>query len=50
MSPANDILQIFKSSDFNSWTSLGFLTNTTGSNLFTDTNATGPKRFYRAQK
>ena len=49
-SPAGVVLQVSRSSDLSSWTSLGTITNTSGTNVFTDTNATGAKFFYRAQQ
>ncbi len=49
-SPAGDVLQVSRSSDLSSWASLGTITNTSGTNVFTDTNATGAKFFYRAQQ
>jgi internalin A len=49
-SPAGDVVQIWRSSDLSSWTSLGLFTNTTGTNVFTDSNASGTRRFYRAQQ
>jgi internalin A len=48
-SPVDDVLQISRSSDLSSWTSLGTFTNTGGTNVFIDTNATGANFFYRAQ-
>ncbi len=50
LSPAGGVVQIFKSSDLNSWTLIGPFTNTTGTNVFTDSSATGTSRFYRAQQ
>jgi Leucine-rich repeat (LRR) protein len=50
LSPPGDVVQILKSGDLNSWTSLGLFTNTTGTNIFTDSSATGTSRFYRAQQ
>jgi internalin A len=50
LSPPGDVVQILKSSDLNSWRSLGLFTNTTGTNVFTDSSATGTSRFYRAQQ
>ena len=50
LSPAGGVVQILKSSDLSSWASLGPFTNTTGTNVFTDTSATGTKQFYRAQQ
>jgi hypothetical protein len=50
LGPVGDVVQISKSGNLSSWTSLGFLTNTTGSNVFEDTNASGTKQFYRAQE
>jgi internalin A len=49
-SPAGDVLQVSRSSDLSSWASLGTFTNTSGTNVFTDTNATSAKYFYRAQQ
>ena len=49
-SPAGDVVQIWRSSDLNSWASLGLFTNTTGANVFTDASATGTRQFYRAQQ
>ena len=50
LSPASNVVQIWKSSDLHTWTSVGFMTNTTGTNIFTDTNAVGKKLYYRAQE
>ena len=50
LSPSGDVVQILKSSDLSSWTSLGLFTNTTGTNIFTDSSATGTSRFYRSQQ
>ena len=47
-SPAGDVIQVFKSGDLSSWTLLGTFTNASGTDLFTDTNATTAARFYRA--
>jgi hypothetical protein len=44
------VVQIYDSPDLKSWTPLGIMTNTTGSNTFTDTNNSGTKLFYRAQE
>lgn len=49
-SPAGDVFQVSRSSDLKSWTSMGTVTNTSGTNVFTDTNATGANFFYRAQQ
>jgi internalin A len=49
-SPVGDVLQVFRSGDLMSWSSLGTFTNTGGTNVFTDPNATGAKFFYRAQQ
>jgi hypothetical protein len=44
------VLQVSRYSDLKSWTSLGSVTNASGTNVFTDTNATGANFFYRAQQ
>jgi Leucine-rich repeat (LRR) protein len=49
-SPVGDVLQISRSSDLSSWASLGTFTNTGGTNIFSDTNATAAGFFYRAQQ
>ncbi len=48
--PAGDVLQISRSSDLSSWTSLGTFTNIGGTNVFNDTSASGAQFFYRAQQ
>jgi hypothetical protein len=48
VSPAGNVVQILKSSDLHTWTSQGYLTNTNGTNVFTDTNVISGKLFYRA--
>ena len=50
LSPAGGVVQIWKSSDLNSWTLLGPFTNTTGTNLYLDSGTAGASRFYRAQQ
>ena len=43
------VVQIWASSNLKTWSPLGWLTNTTGTNTFTDTTASGPQRMYRAR-
>lgn len=44
------VLQIWRSTNLNSWLSAGFVTNTTGTTNFTDNAATDTRLFYRAQQ
>lgn len=44
------VLQVWRSTDFAGWTSLGWLTNASGTTTFTDTAPPSGRSFYRAQQ
>ena len=44
------MLEIWRSTDLNNWSSIGFVTNTTGTTNFTDSTATTTRTFYRARQ
>lgn len=44
------VLEIWSSTNLSDWSSAGFVTNTTGTTTFTDSAATAPRSFYRAQQ
>jgi hypothetical protein len=43
-------LQIWASTNLATWLSLGYLTNTNGTAVYTDTSATNNVKSYRAQQ
>jgi len=47
--PPGALLEIWRSTDWNHWDSLGFVTNNTGTTVFTDSAAPASRAFYRAQ-
>jgi hypothetical protein len=44
------VLEIWRSTNLNTWSSAGFVTNSTGTATFTDAAATTTHKFYRAQQ